>query len=133
VTEARGPEPAGSAHIEILAWSGCPSYEEAHARLVALLGELGRPDVVVETRWIETDAEAAETGFIGSPTFRWLGADLLPVEAPSPVGLACRVYRRRDGRISPLPDPDDLREAVERVLIAAPADAAAPGSSPRPT
>jgi hypothetical protein len=24
------------------------------------------------------------------------------------------VYRRRDGRISPLPDPDDLRDALRR-------------------
>jgi hypothetical protein len=124
VTEVRPPEPTGSAHIELLTWSGCPSYEDAHGRLVALLSELGRPDVVVQTRWIETDAEAAEIGFIGSPTFRWRGADLLPAEASSPVGLACRVYRRRDGRISPLPDPDDLRDAVQRALTAASADSA---------
>jgi hypothetical protein len=26
--------------------------------------------------------------------------------------LGCRIYRRRDGRISPTPDPDDLREAL---------------------
>jgi hypothetical protein len=103
-------------HIEILAWSGCPSHEEAVARLVALLGELGRPEVEIETRWVETDAEATEVAFVGSPTFRWRGADLLPVETSAPVGLTCRVYRRRDGRISPLPDPDDLREAVQRVL-----------------
>lgn len=116
MTEPRPPEPEGSERIEILAWSGCPSYEEAHARLLALLRELGRSDVEAETRWIETDTEAVEVGFIGSPTFRWRGVDLLPVDASAPVGLACRVYRRRDGRISPLPDPDDLREAVLRAL-----------------
>jgi hypothetical protein len=102
--------------IEILAWSGCPSYDEARDRLFALLRELGRTDVEVETRWIETDAEAVEVGFIGSPTFHWRGTDLLPAGAPVPAGLTCRVYRRRDGRVSPLPDPDDLRDAVLRAL-----------------
>lgn len=116
MTDRLPAEPAGSQRIEVLAWSGCPSHEEAITRLANLLRELGRPDVEVVTRWIETDAEAADVGFVGSPTFRWRGVDLLPVEASAPVGLSCRVYRRRDGRVSPLPDPDDLREAVQRAL-----------------
>jgi hypothetical protein len=29
-----------------------------------------------------------------------------------PAGLNCRVYVRRDGRVSPTPDPQDLREAL---------------------
>ncbi len=29
-----------------------------------------------------------------------------------PAGLNCRVYARRDGRISPTPDPQDLRDAL---------------------
>ena len=28
------------------------------------------------------------------------------------IGLSCRVYQQRDGRVSPIPDPDDLREAL---------------------
>jgi hypothetical protein len=32
------------------------------------------------------------------------------------VGLACRIYRRRDGRISPTPDPADVRDALAGVL-----------------
>lgn len=116
MTGVRPAEPARPEHIEILAWSGCPSHEEAHARLVALLQELGHPEVAVKTRWIETDAEAAEVGFVGSPTFRWRGSDLLPAPPSTPVGLSCRVYRRRDGRASPLPDPDDLRDAVRAAL-----------------
>jgi hypothetical protein len=103
-------------HIEILAWSGCPSHDEARERLTALLRDLGRPDVEVRLRWIETEAEAREVGFVGSPTFRWHGQDLFPPDPATPVGLACRVYRRRDGRPSPLPDPDDLRDAVQRAL-----------------
>ncbi|GAA1839200.1 hypothetical protein GCM10009682_64200 [Luedemannella flava] len=102
--------------IELLAWSGCPSHEEARERLLVLLGELGRPDVEVRVRWVETDEEAAEVGFVGSPTFRWQGSDLLPPDAAEHVGLTCRVYRRRDGRFSPLPDPEDLRDAVARAV-----------------
>jgi hypothetical protein len=82
----------------------------------ALLDELGRPDVEIVLRWVETDEEAVQVGFVGSPTFRGQGLDLLPPDPAAQAGLACRVYRRRDGRISPLPDPDDLREAVQRVL-----------------
>jgi hypothetical protein len=72
--------------------------------------------VEVEVRWIESDEEAAAAQFVGSPTYRWRGTDLLPPPESTPVGLACRVYRRRDGRASPLPDPDDLRDALVRVL-----------------
>ena len=34
--------------------------------------------------------------------------------AGEPVGLTCRVYRLRDGRVSPLPDPEDIRDALRR-------------------
>ncbi len=104
--------------IELLAFSGCPSHEEAHARLVALLRDLGREDVAVEVRWIESDEEAVAEHFVGSPTFRWHGRDLLPPNGSVPFGLTCRLYRRRDGRASPLPDPEDLRDALVRVLAA---------------
>jgi hypothetical protein len=43
------------------------------------------------------------------------------VASPDPdevVGLACRVYRRRDGRIAPTPDPDDMRDALTRAAFA---------------
>ena len=103
-------------YVELLAWSGCPSHEEARERLLVLLGALGRPDVEVRVRWIETDEEAAEVAFVGSPTVRWQGRDLLPPDGSDHVALTCRVYRRRDGRFSPLPDPDDLREALTRAL-----------------
>lgn len=102
--------------IELLAFSDCPSHDEAHRRLVALLHDLGRDDVDVVVRWVETEEEADAVGFVGSPTFRWHGEDLLPAEAGAHVGLTCRVYRRRDGRPSPLPDPEDLRDAVVAAL-----------------
>jgi hypothetical protein len=33
-----------------------------------------------------------------------------------PAGLTCRVYRLRDGRVSAVPDPDDLRDALRRAM-----------------
>ena len=66
----------------------------------------------VVVREIRTDADAGRTEFIGSPTIRVDGRDVDPRGEDEPVGLHCRVYRRRDGRISPTPDPADLEEAL---------------------
>lgn len=75
--------------------------------------ELGLSEVEVDMREIETDDEAERAGFVGSPTILIDGVDLV-APADEPTGLSCRVYRRRDGRISPIPDPDDLRAALSR-------------------
>jgi hypothetical protein len=98
--------------IELLWWEGCPSTDKALAELRQALSEAGLRDAHVELREIRTDEEATETGFRGSPTIRLDGADLVPEASGAPIGLSCRVYRRRDGRISPTPDPADLREAL---------------------
>jgi hypothetical protein len=37
-----------------------------------------------------------------------------PPGSEQPIGLTCRVYRHRDGRVSPLPDRADMREALRR-------------------
>jgi hypothetical protein len=69
--------------------------------------------VQVRRREVRTEGEAEEAGFVGSPTILVDGADVAPAPG-EPAALACRVYRRRDGRISPIPDPDDLRDALRR-------------------
>ena len=48
-------------------------------------------------------------------TIRVAGRDIQP-PGDAPAGLTCRVYRLRDGRISALPDPADIREALEREI-----------------
>ena len=63
-------------------------------------------------REVKDDGDARETGFVGSPTILIDGVDLAPAAADEQIGLSCRVYRRRDGRVSPIPDPEDLREAM---------------------
>jgi hypothetical protein len=66
----------------------------------------------IEVREVDTQESAEREEFVGSPTIRVDGRDIQPPVEGEPTGLACRVYRRRDGRTSPLPDPEDLRDAL---------------------
>jgi hypothetical protein len=106
--------------IELLWWEGCPSTERARSELEAALHDVGRPGAEIVLREIRTDGEAEDTGFRGSPTILIGGIDLLKLlgqqSADEEIGLSCRVYRRRDGRISPTPDPADLRAALQRSI-----------------
>jgi serine/threonine-protein kinase len=45
------------------------------------------------------------------------GRDVQPTVDGEPSGLTCRIYRRRDGRTSPLPDPEDLRDALRAAAV----------------
>jgi hypothetical protein len=100
--------------VELLWWEGCPSTERALEAVRSALNELGLSGVEVRMREIDTDADARGAGFVGSPTILIDGEDVVPVADDEPTGLSCRIYRRRDGRISPIPDPDDLRDALRR-------------------
>jgi len=102
--------------IELLYWDGCPSYPEALRDLRGALDELGHPELEVALVEIASEEQATEHGFIGSPTVRVDGVDPLAPAGDEPPGLNCRVYRLRDGRYSPTPDPADLREALYRLL-----------------
>jgi hypothetical protein len=107
--------------IELLWWEGCPSTDRALAELRAALDDVGLDGAEVHLREIQSDLDALRADFRGSPTILIDGTDFAldgtgaqAVDADEPVGLNCRLYRRRDGRISPTPDPDDLREALRR-------------------
>ena len=105
-----------SPRVELLWWEGCPSTDPARAMLATALAEAGLDPAAIESREITSDEQAAAEGFIGSPTIRLDGRDLVPPEADEPTGLNCRVYQLRDGRFSPTPDPEDLRAAVARTV-----------------
>jgi hypothetical protein len=64
---------------------------------------------------VDTDAMAQRERFVGSPTIRIDGADIQD-PGEEPAGLTCRIYRTRDGRISPVPDPADVRAALHHAL-----------------
>jgi hypothetical protein len=105
-------------HVELLWWEGCPSTDEALADLRAAMAELGLDPDAVEIREIDTDETAERESFVGSPTIRVDGRDIQP-PVDEPTALTCRVYRLRDGRYSPTPDPDDLRDALKEAVHAA--------------
>ena len=105
--------------VELLWWEGCPSTSRALAELRTALRDVGLGSADVRLREIVTEDDALELAFGGSPTILIDGADPLASEDDVPIGLSCRVYRRRDGRIAPTPDPDDLREALRRAAARA--------------
>ncbi len=100
--------------IELLYWRECPSWERAIADLRERVREAGLDPDAIEVREVHSDDEAEGERFVGSPTIRIDGHDVQPPGAGEPLGLTCRIYRLRDGRISPLPDPADVREALEK-------------------
>ena len=104
--------------IELLWWAGCPSTDRAQAELEQAIKDVGLPGAGVRRTEIATDDEARNRGFVGSPTILIDGGDVARPGADEAAALACRVYRRRDGRISPTPDPDDTREALRRAAFA---------------
>ena len=75
----------------------------------------GLDATTLEVREVGTDQAAEREEFVGSPTIRVDGADVQPPRG-EPVGLTCRVYRLRDGRISPIPDRGEVREALVRAI-----------------
>jgi peroxiredoxin len=109
--------PAGCSlkwRAELLWWEGCPTHEQAADLLRATLTELGREDVPVVERQVRTRDEARRLGFAGSPTFAVGRHDLFPTDAAP--ALACRVYTRSGGRVSPLPDAEDLAGRLRAAL-----------------
>ena len=99
--------------VELLWWDGCPSHPDALAELERVLREEGI-DAEVALVEVRDDDQAHRERFPGSPTIRVDGADIVPPGDGEPFSLTCRVYRTRDGRISPVPDPEDVREALRR-------------------
>jgi hypothetical protein len=98
--------------VELLFWEGCPSHPRALAELRAAMVELGIDPAGVVVREVETEEDARRERFVGSPTIRIEGRDVRPPGEGEPPGLTCRVYYRRDGRVSPTPDPEDVRDAL---------------------
>jgi hypothetical protein len=102
--------------IELLWWEGCPSTQRALSELREALADVGLAEQEVHLREIRTDEEAEAARFSGSPTILIDGVELMTALGgggdEEPAGLNCRVYVRRDGRVSPTPDPEDLRDAL---------------------
>ena len=99
--------------VELLFWDGCPSHPEALTQLRRILDE-ERVAASVDLLEVTSEEQAQRQRFIGSPTIRIDGDDVIPGAEDEVFSLSCRVYRTRDGRISPVPDPEDVRAAIRR-------------------
>jgi hypothetical protein len=97
--------------IEFLFWDGCPSHPEARQLLDDVLAERGLA-ADVKVREVYTQAEAEELRFPGSPTIRVDGKDVDPDGASARPALNCRIYRKQDGRPSPVPTREQLEAAL---------------------
>jgi hypothetical protein len=96
--------------VSFLYYEDCPSHELALERLGEVMAEesiLGEVEVIK----VETEEQARELRFVGSPTIRIDGQDIHPPR-DSTYALTCRTYRLEDGRISPLPSKDMIRRAL---------------------
>lgn len=99
--------------VELLWWEGCPSTEKAAALVREAMSAEGLDPEGLELREVASDADVERERFVGSPTIRIDGRDVAPLDG-EPVGLTCRIYHLRDGRVSPTPDPADVREAIRK-------------------
>ncbi|WP_104086218.1 hypothetical protein [Arthrobacter sp. GMC3] len=99
--------------FELRTIAGCPhetSAGELFARAVALETD---GQTVPALRQVNSDAEALELGFHGSPTFTANGEDLFPSNTEPAV--SCRVYATPDG-LAGQPTLETLRAAIQTVL-----------------
>lgn len=98
--------------IHFLYFEDCPSHPDALARLKQVMAEEGT-DAEIRITKVETEDEAAQWQFIGSPTIHVDGQDIAPPPADAPTMLTCRVYQLENGRMSPLPSENMIRTALQ--------------------
>ncbi|SDP10488.1 hypothetical protein SAMN04487905_1029 [Actinopolyspora xinjiangensis] len=96
--------------VELLYFADCPSWYLTRERLDQALRMSGHPEVEVRLRAVETDRQARDLSFPGSPTVRVNGRDAFPTTAGT-YGLTCRVYTTPDG-LTGSPTVDQLVHAL---------------------
>ena len=96
--------------VNFLYYEECPSYDLALERLREVMAEEGIPGEV-EVVKVETEEQAHQLRFVGSPTIRIDGQDIDPPSDPR-YALTCRVYHLEDNRISARPSKDMIRRAL---------------------
>jgi hypothetical protein len=96
--------------VQILYFEGCPTYLQAEETLRKVLAEESI-EVRVELVAVNTDEEAQEIRFPGSPTIRVDGEDLFPVPDRSQYALGCRMYATPEG-LRGSPTAEMMHEAL---------------------
>ena len=99
--------------IEMLYFSGCPSWEQTIDDLKSVLLEKGfKPEIKLLK--IESDEDAKKQKFPGSPTIRVNGRDLFPIDKEN-YCLQCRVYSTPDGLVG-TPSRRMLDERLSKLI-----------------
>ena len=99
-------------NVTILYFDGCPNWQQAHARVLQALREVGATKEVLTLRRVETEEQAHEQSFRGSPTVLVNGRDPF-ADLSASVGLACRVYPTATGP-AVAPSVEQLTAALRR-------------------
>ncbi|NDJ34920.1 MAG: thioredoxin family protein [Chloroflexi bacterium] len=99
--------------VDILYTDDCEDWETAAHLVDEVLGELGL-EAEFQYYLVETDRQAIEWGFQGSPEIRVNGDYLFPA-ASAPAGKALRTYVTDEG-VQGHPSVAMLREALEAYL-----------------
>ena len=107
--------------VSFLFYEDCPSHELALERLHEVLAEEGI-DANVEVVKVQSEEQAQQLRFVGSPTILVNDQDIDPPPPHSHYALTCRAYRLEDGRISPLPSRHMIGRAIGTAVNAEPAD-----------
>ena len=99
--------------VEILYFGSCPGWQATLQRVREVVAREGLDSSVsIKTLSVETDEQAQERRFLGSPTVRVDGRDIDPTSTESTsFGLQCRVYQHQ-GRLDRLPSEDLIRRAL---------------------
>ena len=93
-------------HVTLQYFNGCPNWKIVDQRLRELLGT--KADI--EYRLVESQEDAEQLGFRGSPTILVDGVDPF-ANADEPLGLTCRLYLTAEGRAG-TPSIGQLRKAL---------------------
>ena len=102
--------------VEILYFDGCPTYLRAEETLRGMLAREG-VEADIELVAVNTDEEAQELRFPGSPTIRLEEEDLFGVPERAGYALGCRMYATTEG-LKGSPTATMLRAALaERNLV----------------
>ena len=96
--------------VELLVVDDCAQQGRAVALVRGLLGELGMNHVPLPVSVVQSQREAEQRRFSGSPTILIDGHDPFAEPGAQPR-LACRLYATSTGRTG-VPDADALRAAL---------------------
>jgi hypothetical protein len=97
--------------VELLAIEGCPHLEQARRDLETVLRK-GIIEVPIQLILVSGVEDAEFLGFVGSPTIRVNGEDVVP-QPDLPISMSCRTYLDGEGRPAGSPPLEAIRAAVD--------------------